>query len=80
MHVLLLDPFLCYISLGPTGCPASLPSSPEAAPCGCSSPSAQSVAAPCGCSSPLDSLPLWRAALSNEGRGRESCTGSKECD
>ena len=26
--------------LGPTGCPASLPALPEAAPCDCSSPSA----------------------------------------
>ena len=60
--------FLLSISLppsGPTGCPASLPSSPEVAPC--------------GCSSPLDSLLLWRAALSNEGReGREEEVAQEE--
>ena len=45
------------LPLGPTGCPASLPLSPEVALCGCSSPS--------------DSSLLWRADLSNEGRRGE---------
>ena len=45
---------------GPTGCPASSPSSSEAAPCGCSSPSAQSVG----------SLLLWRAAPSDSAPGQ----------
>ena len=43
---------------GPTGCPASSPSASEPAPCGCSSPSAQSVGSLLvGRAAPSDSEP-----------------------